>query len=330
MGGASVPLADRAPVNAMMTSYAAFGGCLQSQIPLPELEEASGAAPDWTFRKGDLRSTEAHLLGEEAVEDGVRVKCYRIPDGIRLAFDDTGTFDITNRGTDICWTPGDGAEDILVRADLLGSVFAVALHLHGLLCLHGSGVTLDGNAIGFLAPKGTGKSTTAMALCAAGGALVTDDMLAVQPSETPTAWPALAAVRLLDDSARRLGRSDDAPRDPKSGKYRVTSLPQTQVERRRVPMAAIYELTSVEAETAAPAAQRIRLTGVNAIAALLRHHKTGEVLGEADRTSLFMRAADVARRVPVFRLEIARDFARLPEVVTQLRSWHASGSASAA
>jgi len=74
----------------------------------------------------------------------------------------------------------------------------------------------------------------------------------------------------------------------------------------------------------------VRLTGVNAIAALLRHHKTGDVLGEADRTSLFMRAADVARHVPVFRLEVARDFARLSEVVAQLRSWHTSGTASAA
>jgi hypothetical protein len=314
----------------MMTSYAAFGGLLQSQIPLPELQEANGAPPDWTVRKGDLRSTEARLLGEEPVDDGIRVQCYRIPDGIRLAFDDTGTFDITQQGTDICWTPGDDADDVLVRADLLGSVFAVALHLHGLLCLHGSAVALDGSAIGFLAPKGTGKSTTAMALCAAGGALVTDDMLAVHPSTTPTAWPALAAVRLLDDSARRLGRSEGSPRDAKSGKYRVTSLPEAQVEKRRVPVAAIYELASVMADMAAPAAHRIRLTGVNAIAALLRHLKTGDVLGEADRTSLFMRAADVARHVPVFRLEVARDFARLSEVVAQLRSWHTSGTASAA
>jgi len=314
----------------MMTSYAAFGGLLQSQIPLPELQEANGAPPDWTVRKGDLRSTEARLLGEEPVDDGIRVQCYRIPDGIRLTFDDTGTFDITQHGTDICWTPGDDADDVLVRADLLGSVFAVALHLHGLLCLHGSAVTLDGSAIGFLAPKGTGKSTTAMALCAAGGALVTDDMLAVHPSTMPTAWPALAAVRLLDDSARRLGRSEGSPLDPKSGKYRVTSLPEAQVEKRRVPVAAIYELASVMADMAAPAAHRVRLTGVNAIAALLRHLKTGDVLGEADRTSLFMRAADVARYVPVFRLEVARDFARLSEVVAQLRSWHTSGTASAA
>ena len=314
----------------MMTSYAAFGGCLQSQIDLPELQEASGAPPDWIVRKGNLQPIDARLLGEEAVEDGIRVKCYRIPDGIRLAFDDTGTFDITHQGTDICWTPGDAAEDVLVRADLLGSVFAVALHLHGLLCLHGSGVTLDGNAIGFLAPKGTGKSTTAMALCAAGGALVTDDMLAVHPSDLPTVWPALAAVRLLDDSASRLCRSDASTRDPKSGKYRVTSLPATQVETRRVPVAALYELASVTADPGSPAAQRVRLTGPNAIVALLRHLKTGDVLGEADRTALFLRAADVARRVPVFRLEIARDFARLPEVVAQLRSWHTSSTASAA
>ena len=147
-----------------MTFYAAFGGCLSSEIPLPELRECPAARPDWTVSQTALADVDAKLLGEEAVDTGVNARCYRIADGVRLAFSDTGTFDITNAGSTIRWTPGADPALNLVRADLLGSVFSVALHLQGLMCLHGSGVTLNGVALGFLAQKGTGKSTTAMAL----------------------------------------------------------------------------------------------------------------------------------------------------------------------
>jgi serine kinase of HPr protein (carbohydrate metabolism regulator) len=72
----------------------------------------------------------------------------------------------------------------------------VALHLQGLLCLHGSGVGIDGSAVAFLANKGAGKSTLATALCAAGATLVTDDMLPVDPRSPVMAWPSMPAVRL--------------------------------------------------------------------------------------------------------------------------------------
>jgi len=312
-----------------MTFYAAFGGCLSSEIPLPELRECPAAPPDWTVSQTALANVDATLLGEEAVDTGVNVQCYRLPDGVRLAFSDTGTFDIANGGSTIRWTPGVDSAPNLVRADLLGSVFSVALHLQGLMCLHGSGVTLNGVALGFLAQKGTGKSTTAMALCAAGAALVTDDILPVDPGPPATAWPAMPAVRLLDDSATRLRRTDSATQDPKSGKYRVTALADSQVETRRAPLAAIYELSAVPSAENTPAARRVRLSGGVAVTTLLRHHKTGVVLGQAESRNLFDRASDIARRVPIYRLEVARDFERLPEVISQVFSWHAASEAEA-
>ena len=312
-----------------MTFYAAFGGCLSSEVPLPELRECPAARPDWTVSRTALADVDAKLLGEEPVDTGVNVQCYRIPDGVRLAFSDTGTFDVTNGGSTIRWTPGPDSAPNLVRADLLGSVFSVALHLRGLMCLHGSGVTLHGVAIGFLAQKGTGKSTTAMALCAAGAALMTDDVLPVDPGPPSTAWPAMPAVRLLDDSAARLRRADSATQDPKSGKYRVTALADSQVETRRVPLAAIYELAAVPSANEMPAARRVRLSGGVAVTTLLRHHKTGIVLGQAESRNLFDRAAEIARHVPIYRLEVARDFERLPEVISQVFSWHAATEAEA-
>jgi hypothetical protein len=90
---------------------------------------------------------------------------------------------------------------------------------------------------------------------------------------------------------------------------------------------AIYELTPVAAGPGVPPVQRIRITGVAAVGTLLRHHRAGTAIASVETMNLFTRASDIVRTVPVYQLQVARDFARLPEVVDQIREWH-SASAS--
>jgi len=217
----------------------------------------------------------------------------------------------------------------LVRADLLGGVFSVALHLQGLLCLHGSGVAVAGTAVAFLANKGGGKSTLATALCDGGATLITDDMLPVTPEEPVTAWPSMPAVRLLHDSASYL-RHANGRTHPATNKYHVNELPSQQVERRRLPLGAIYELAPVPAGAGIPPVERLRVKGTAAVSTLLRHHRAGTPIASAETLNLFMRASDIVRTVPVYRLQVARDFARLPEVVDQIRQWHSAAESAGA
>jgi hypothetical protein len=261
------------------------------------------------------------LLGEDRVDANIRVHCSRLPTGFRLAFDDTGTFDITALGRDIAWTPGNDSAMELVRADLLGGVFSVALHLQGLLCLHGSAVAVGDTAVAFLAHKGSGKSTLATALCGAGATLVTDDMLPVEPSQPVMTWPSMPAVRLLHDSASEL-RYAKGPTHPATNKYHVNELPSDQVERRRLPLAAVYELAPATALPSGNAAQRTPVKGPAAIGLILRHHRTGTAIGGSESVNLFTRAGDIVRSVPIYKLEVVRDFTRLGEVVAQIRDWH--------
>lgn len=301
--------------------YAIFGGWLRSEILLPGLPLTTCERPDWKFRRARGPLPPSEFLGDEGVDGTIRVRCGRLRGGFRLDFDDTGTFDIIEGGCVIDWTPGRLDSLDLVRADLLGGVFSILLHRQGLLCLHASAAAIGDVALAFLAHKGTGKSTLATALCAAGATLITDDMLPLQAAERVTAWPSMPAVRLLPDAASHLGyaiRSTHAA----TGKYHVNALPAEQVERRRVPLAAVYELTSVPPKSGSPAVQRIAVKGASAVAALLRHNCTGAAIGLAESTNLFARAADVARSVPVYRLEITRDLTRLPEVIEQLNRWH--------
>jgi hypothetical protein len=310
-----------------MRDHAVFGGCLRSEFPLPELPILEGADPDWLFHRAPEVLPPSQFLGEDRVDAELRVRCGKIAGGFRLDFDDTGIFDISGNGRDIAWTPGTNSAMELVRADLLGGVFSVALHLQGLLCLHGSAVGVAGTAVAFLANKGGGKSTIATALCARGATLITDDMLPVDPKEPVTAWPSVPAVRLLHDSASHL-RYASGPTHPATNKYHVNELPPDQVERRRLPVGAIYELAPVPAAAGVPAVERIRVKGTAAVGTLLRHHRAGTAIGGAESTNLFLRASDIVRTVPVYRLQVARDFDRLPDVVDQIRQWHSSGVSS--
>ncbi len=302
--------------------YSIFGGSLRSDIDLPELSRATSDQPDWTFRRASEPLASSELLGDETVDVGIRVHCGRLRDGYRLDFTDTGIFDITDGGRLIEWRPGSFEPLDLVRADLLGGVFSVALHLQGLICLHSSAVAIGGVAIAFVANKGTGKSTITAALCDAGSRFITDDMLPVLPGTLVTAWPSAPAVRLLPDSASRLGYAK-GPTHPTSGKYHVNTLPAERVENHRLPLGVVYELASVAPKAGSPAIRRVRLDGAAAVATLLRHSRAGLVIGSAESARLFERAVDVARSVPVYRLEIARDFDQLPAVVEELNSWHA-------
>ena len=312
-----------------MRDHAIFGGCLRSEIPLPELPVIEGAEPDWVFQRASHIPDGATYLGDDRVDADIRVRCSKLADGYRLEFDDTGTFDITARGTSIAWAPKAASAMELVRADLLGGVFSVALHLEGLLSLHGSAVGLGDTAVGFLANKGSGKSTIATALCASGATLITDDMLPVDPRGPIAAWPSMPAVRLLHDSATQL-RYASGQTHPVTNKYHVNELPAEQVEVRRLPVGAIYELAPVLPGPGVAAVERERLKGTAAVGTLLRHHRAGTAIGSVESMNLFLRASDIVRHVPVYRLHVVRDFARLPDVVARIRDWHAAPNAAAA
>jgi hypothetical protein len=72
-----------------------------------------------------------------------------------------------------------GARPGLAAVLTAGAMLAYQLYLRGHLVLHASAVDLGGVAVAFVGHSGKGKSTMAALLCAAGGRLVTDDVLRV-------------------------------------------------------------------------------------------------------------------------------------------------------
>ena len=153
-----------------MQDYFAFGGCLRSELEFPDLSPAAEfEVPDWEIRAFSSVPTEQGTLsGERVIDPNWALRLYRLPEGWRLEYGATGSYEVLERGRRIIWYHGTVRREEVVRAVILGPIMALALHESGTLCLHGSAVTIGERGIGFLAPKGYGKSTLAVALTAAG------------------------------------------------------------------------------------------------------------------------------------------------------------------
>jgi hypothetical protein len=108
---------------------------------------------------------------------------------------------------DITVTPCDGASDEEVRLFLCGSALGAALHLNGILALHGSAVCLpNGGAAVFTGVSTAGKSTLASAMVQRGHPALADDIVAVHFDASGRAWvhPGLARTKLWQDTLNML------------------------------------------------------------------------------------------------------------------------------
>lgn len=307
-----------------MPDYSIFGGRLRSEIAFPELRESSEGPVDWTLSTTPTAPSlaDAESLGEIEITPSCRLRLFKHAGGFRLLYDDTGAYDVSRDGRRITWTPNPEAAPVSVRADVTGRVLATALHARGALCLHGSAVSLAGGTVAFLAPKYHGKSTLALALARAGGRLVTDDVLPVEPGDAPIALPGVHQVKLWDDTARLFGVANG--RAAGAEKHLVHDFPDDRLMLERTRLDAIYLLVPVHDDAVLrEAARRTRLGDVPAALSLVRHATLGELLGGSEAPVVFERAAAIARHVPVYGLEARAGLDRVPDVIAQILAWHA-------
>ena len=306
-----------------MFRFRVFGGLLAAPFAFPELREDHGTDPvDWTLRvesasPPDRTSTR---VGSDELAPGVDATLARTSSGLRLTFDDTGIFDIDERGARLTWYPVAGIDRELVRVDILGRVLAVAVHERGILSLHGSAVALGGHALGFLAPKGSGKSTLALTLVSHGARLLTDDTLPVDP-KSGRAFPGVHSVRLWTDAAERFAALGQW-RIGLSDKRTFDELPDAFVQHTDVPLGALYELLPMERTPGDPLVRRTQLAAAHGTMTLMTHSKLGALLGGAESMHIFDRCATLAASVPIYRLEVARELASIDAVGETIARWH--------
>lgn len=315
-----------------MRDYAVFGGRLRSPLVLAGLPPLPpDGAPDWRLRIADAPPAPASA-GAPAAEwtDGdLRIRLTHLPTGWRLAYDDTGTYDVSADGARWTWHPGPDAPRELVQADLLGRVLALALSARGALPLHGAAVTVAGRGIVLLGGKHAGKSTLAAALAAGGARLVADDMAAVDDDDAPRLLPGAPLLRLWNAAADHLRDAGLGGIPIHGTKQTLADLPPERVEPGATPLGAVYLLDSPLAADGPPVL-RTPLAPREAVVAMLTHAKLGPLLHGPLATAHLARAAAVAQRVPAYSLRIADGFDRLAEVAAAILAMHTPAARAAA
>ncbi|HEX6048286.1 MAG TPA: hypothetical protein VFZ21_03430 [Gemmatimonadaceae bacterium] len=318
------PTRPRTVIN--VCTHSVFGVRLESDFPLPELAETEpgGDGPLWRIatQRGDPPVESVSPTGSEIVYGEVLVHAYAAPGLLRLAFDDTGTFDVRAADRTIAWYPGPSATEAAVRADLLGRVIALAAHADGRLTLHASAVSVDGHGIAFLGPKHAGKSTLALALVRNGARLVADDAVITRFDDAGQPWAVVGVQRprLWTDSIRALGATPSSAEGDKP----TIELEPDQLAHGEVPLRACY-LLRPGATTGIEISRGPRLQPVHSALALVQFSKIGGLLGGSEAPVVLERAAALAAAVPVHVIDVARAIDRLDAVAARIISWHRTG-----
>jgi hypothetical protein len=173
---------------------------MRSEVQL-HLPEAPGDGWDVDVRWGDDIHDSAEL------PDGTMIATYEIEgerwytatavaSHYRLRFRDCGEFVISGDLTDVRVRRDPTGRNDLLPILLAGTVSAFLLALRGQTVLHASAVAREDAALAFVGQSGRGKSTLAALLCLHGAALVTDDVLVVDPGPPVTCVGGASELRL--------------------------------------------------------------------------------------------------------------------------------------
>lgn len=306
----------------MMPHYAVYGSSLASSVEFPELAAAPEGAARWRFELvSALDEMRAPVVrGSELLYGEVYARLVTHGAGARVSVDDTADFDIFPDGS-IAAVTRPGAWDDFLRAHLLGRVLAMAMFQSGWLPLHGSAVATHDGVIAFLAPKGFGKSSLALALVHAGAALVTDDTLPIEPTSPPRAWPGVHSLRVHEDALAALAIAAQGV-VTREGKVALHAMPDVRLSTTPLPLAAIYLLAPTESPERAQAVVRTPFSPVFAAGAVTAHVKIGRMLGPDAAATMLERVAPIVRSVPVLQLSVSRELPRLPDVARTILEWH--------
>ena len=248
----------------------AFGLRINADVSLPILLPIEEDGP------ADVKVRQKSLPEFPEVEPG---KYYIIrsvaEDGIRIATSGRGRFLIQD-GRRIWYDPESGVSGESAMSTMLPMCLGVVMHQRNILTLHASAVRIGDVAVGIVAHKGTGKSTTCANLHARGYPVVTDDILALEPRDESGFWaiPAFPTIKMRPDAVPSLGiTAEDLPRIDPSYERRKLDASAT-FSQEKVRLARIYVLQDGPEVSIDP------LRGIPALMELLTHSYIVRLLGQ--------------------------------------------------
>jgi hypothetical protein len=295
----------------MPRHYRVYGLTLRTPLSLP-----IPAAPASTTADLHLRPARAGEFPRRGGRPRSWFRYRALPDGAaHLEWRGLFEFLVSPDGGTVRYRRLARASDHSLGTYLLGHVLSFSLVARGAEPLHGTAVTVGGEAVVFLGECGDGKSTLGAAMIQRGAKIVSDDLIAMRRrGQSCLVQPGPARLKLYRHVARTVvGRRREWPMHPDTAKLVVPVRARERV-RQPVRLRAFYVL----ARPARGARSRdIRIDTLSAGAAvveLLRSSFNLTVDSRWRERTRFALASALARAVPVKRLTYPRSLAALPKV----------------
>jgi hypothetical protein len=200
---------------------------------------------------------------------------------------------------------------------LLGPVMGFVMLLRGIVCLHASAVAIGNEAIAFLGPAGSGKSTTAAAFAERGYSVLAEDVVTLDDrGDQFLVRPGYPCIRLWPAAVKALyGSETHLPKlTPNWDKCYLDLSDNFHGEPLR--LAAIYHLSERRHEATAPFVQALHRSG--AMMSLVANTYATKLMDKQMRAREFELLTRVVKSVPLRRVTPHADPARLDELCTRI------------
>jgi hypothetical protein len=310
-----------------------YGLDVLANRPIPTVPHASittadvrvsfGLLPDW-LQSLEPHQVETTYIADYTDDNGNPAFVFsKIDNGnfYRFTYADNTQFVVDRAGREIwtTWIEPLTLEDTATY--LLGPVMGFVLLLRGLVCLHASAIVVNGAAVAFVGPAGSGKSTTAAAFAARDFSVLAEDVVTLDDrGDSFLVRPAYPCIRLWPSSATCLYGSPSAlpPLTPNWDKcyLDLTEPGRFECEPRR--LSAIYLLDERSDDAQAPFVQPVDATA--AMISLVANTYATKLLDKHMRAREFELLSRVLEHVPLRRVTPHGDMSRLGELCDSLLS----------
>lgn len=290
-----------------MYFYKAFGVCIKSEICIPQFIDTENRQADVSIRFGDVKSVLPVGMGDD--------RALQINEAESSFFWERVGWYLAREGREIVVEPFPGAEEQLLRLPLIGIVLAAVLQQRGMLVLHASAVSVGSSAVAFVGWKGAGKSTTAAMFYKRGHPVISDDIVALENTETGviSVMPGFPNFKLMPETAASILGDDPNSLSPVyTGAEKCYRSSSDNFSQERIPLKAIYALeegTHLRAQILRP---QEAITTLIANTYLARYGK--QLLQNNHAIANLRQCSNIVNLIPIYRLERPRSLHLLEDL----------------
>jgi len=326
-------------------NYTAYGLLLTSNQPIPGLTLAGSStsihSPDVQIKLGALPtqyfSNSARTLRYASSYPGETgepaLQIWDVADGefLHVLYSDGVEFWLDRGLTTLWahWPTGSSLKE--TQSYLVGPILGLLLRLRGVVCLHGSAVSINNCGVVFVGAEGAGKSTTAAAFATQGYPVLSDDIVGLtERGPEFQILPAYPRINLWPDSVKLLFGSPDAlPIITTGWKKRYLEIGEaegTTFEERPLPLGAIYVL----GEAVGVSGDRVEIISQKtALMMLVENTYATNFLDAKQRAKEFEVLSRLVTTVPVRKINRGRETAGVEELCAAIqRNFASIGSPS--